>query len=372
MKKTVKVVHLTTVHPHYDVRIFHKQAKSLAQAGYDVTLIAQHDKNEVIDGVRIIALPRPRNRFVRIFGLAWRVFWLALRERADIYHFHDPELICVGILLRIQRKRVLYDVHEDVPRQILSKHWIPLRLRRPVSEVAGLAEKVAAWALNGIVAATPAIAARFPARKTVNVQNFPILGELAVSQPIPYDRRPPDLAYVGGIADIRGAKEMIQAMELLPGNLNARLFMAGSFSPPALEQELRSLPDWSQVEFLGWQSRSQVADLLGRVRAGLVVLRPVINYIDSYPVKLFEYMSAGIPIVASDFPLWREIVTGNGCGLVVNPLDPQAIAGAVLWLLRHPEEAEAMGKRGQQAVWERYNWAVEAKKLLAFYEKVLG
>ncbi|GAH11430.1 unnamed protein product, partial [marine sediment metagenome] len=239
MKKTVKIVHLTTVHPHYDVRIFHKQAKSLAQAGYDVTLIAQHDKNQVIDGVRIIALPRPRNRFTRIFGLALRVFWLALRERADIYHFHDPELIPVGLLLRMQGKRVLYDAHEDVPRQILSKHWIPLRLRKPVSEVAGLAENVAAWALNGIVAATPAIAARFPARKTVNVQNFPILGELAVSQPIPYDSRPPDLAYVGGIADIRGAKEMIQAMELLPGDLNARLFMAGSFSPPALEQELR-------------------------------------------------------------------------------------------------------------------------------------
>ena len=367
-----KVCILTSVHQAFDVRIFHKEVKTLSQAGYKVTLIAQHDKNEVIDGVRIIALPRPRNRFVRIFGLAWRVFWLALRERADIYHFHDPELICVGILLRIQRKRVLYDVHEDVPRQILSKHWIPLRLRKPVSEVAGLAEKVAAWALNGIVAATPAIAARFPVHKTVNVQNFPILGELVASKPVPYDRRFPDLAYVGGIADIRGVREMVQAMDLLPGDLNARLFMAGSFSSPALEQELRSLAGWSQVEFLGWQSRLQVADLLGRVRVGLVLFHPLPNHIYGQPNKLFEYMSAGIPVVASDFPLWREIVTGNGCGLVLNPLDPQAIADGILWLLKNHEEAEAMGWRGQQAVRERYNWDVEAKKLLAFYEEVLG
>jgi len=138
-----------------------------------------------------------------------------------------------------------------------------------------------------------------------------------------------------------------------------------------LYDEICVMPGWGRVEFLGWQSREQVAALLGRVRAGLVLLHPTLNYYDALPVKLFEYMSAGVPVIASDFPLWRKIVERAGCGLVADPLDPHAIASAIEWLLTHPDEAEAMGKRGQEAVHKLYNWEIESKKLRVFYEKIL-
>ncbi len=96
-----KVCILTSVHSLFDIRIFHKQAKTLAKAGYDVTLIVQHTRDEVIEGIKVIALPKPKNRFHRMIGLVFRVFRLALTQKADVYHFHDPELLPVGVLLRL-------------------------------------------------------------------------------------------------------------------------------------------------------------------------------------------------------------------------------------------------------------------------------
>lgn len=366
-----KVCLLTTGHPPFDTRIFHKQAKTLVQAGYDVTLIAQHENDEVVDGVKIIALPKPRNRVARMLCLAWRAFCLARRERAAIYHFHDPELIPIGLLLKLRGRPVIYDVHEDVPKQILSKDWIPRPLRRLVAGATRVAEALASLVFDGIVAATPAIAKRFPPHKTVVVQNFPILKELVAPESTPYQNRPAKIIYIGGITAIRGIREMVQATSLVPESLNARLVLVGAFSPPSLEAEVRGLFGWERVEFVGWQDRASVARLLGEARAGLVVLHPRPNYLNAWPVKLFEYMSAGLPVIASDFPLWREIVNGVGCGLLVNPLDPKAIAKAIQYLLTHPEEAEEMGRRGQQAVQERYNWDTEKEKLLLLYRRLV-
>jgi glycosyltransferase involved in cell wall biosynthesis len=95
------------------------------------------------------------------------------------------------------------------------------------------------------------------------------------------------------------------------------------------------------------------------------------NHIDAQPNKMFEYMSAGLPLIASDFPLWREIVEGNDCGVCVDPADPAAIAEAIDRLVENPDLARRMGENGQRAVHERYNWAIEEKKLLALYDTVL-
>ena len=146
--------------------------------------------------------------------------------------------------------------------------------------------------------------------------------------------------------------------------------LAGAFDSASLEKEVRGLAGWSRVDFLGWQSRRQVAGLLGSVRAGLVLFHPVPNHVEAEPNKLFEYMAAGLPIVASDFPLWREIVGKTECGLLVDPLDPSAIADAIRWIFEHPDDAAAMGERAQEAARTRYNWDAEARKLLEFYGKL--
>jgi glycosyltransferase involved in cell wall biosynthesis len=118
----------------------------------------------------------------------------------------------------------------------------------------------------------------------------------------------------------------------------------------------------ARVQIPGPIPHEKVFDVLVRSHIGLAVLHPDPNYVDSLPTKLFEYMAAGLPVVASNFPLWKEIVEGNRCGITVDPLDPKAIAQAIEYLLTHPEEARRMGENGRRAVEEKYNWEREKEK----------
>lgn len=362
------MVHLTSVHGHQDTRIFHKECRSLAEAGHQVALIVPHDRELTVDGVRIIGITRPRGRLSRMTLTLWRVWRAALAEQADAYHFHDPELIGVGLLLKLAGRRVIYDVHEDVPLQILSKRWIPRLLRRPLAFVAAALEWLATACFDGIVAATPAIARKFPPKKCATVQNFPILVRTRSPRgAVPFAERENLIVYAGGISTIRGARQMVEAMALLPPELGARLVLAGAFMPASLEDELRALPGWTAVEYVGYLSQDGVRALLARCRVGLALLHPVPNYVECYSTKSFEYMEAGLPVVASDFPLWREVLAAAGGALLVDPLDPRQIAAAIRHLLTHPADAEQMGRLGQAAVRERYRWDREARRLLGFY-----
>ena len=366
-----KVVHLTSVHNPFDTRIFHRECKSAARAGYDVVLVASHDESCTVDGIRIRAVPKQSMRLGRFLRTVPRTLMAAWSEDADLYHFHDPELIPVGLLLKAKSKCVVYDVHEDVPAQIATKPWIWPPARGTVARLAGLAERLAERWLDGIIAATPTIHGLFTGADVVTIQNFPDLGEFDGLGVLPYGRRPPLVAYVGGLTEIRGLAEMVQAMSRLPADSAAELALAGEVRTPELAGRVHADPGWRRVKHLGWQTRAQVAELLGRARVGLVVLHPAENHVNAYPRKLFEYMAAGIPAVASDFPLWREIVTTADCGLLVDPRDPDAIAEAIAWLLANPERAAEMGRAGQAAVRAHYDWASEATKLLAFYRRLL-
>ena len=367
-----KTVHLTSVHPPFDPRIYYRQCRSLAAAGYDVVLVAPADQHHTSDGVRVRAVPRPAGRRHRVTRTLWQLCQAALQEKAGLYHLHDPELIPVGLLLRLWGKKVIYDAHEDLPLQVLSKGWIPVWLRLLTSLLAGAVESLAAYCFSGVVAATPQIGSRFPPGKTVVVQNFPPLQWCDVSRAPAYGGRPPVAVYAGAITRLRGLMEMLDAMLLLPEQLGVRLALAGRFSPPELEAEARQMPGWRRTEYHGWLPPADLARLLAGARLGLVVLHPTPAYVEAYAIKLFEYMAAGLPVVAADFPLWRSIVGDARCGLLVDPLSPGEVAGAIQFLITHPQEAEAMGRRGQAAIRQHYNWPSEAGKLLAFYARLVG
>jgi glycosyltransferase involved in cell wall biosynthesis len=179
------------------------------------------------------------------------------------------------------------------------------------------------------------------------------------------------VAYIGGISEERGIYELLAALNLLPASLDIKLELAGRFYSAEVEQRVSRDVGWKRVNWRGLLDRGEVRDLLGRVRAGMLVLHPEENFLVSQPVKLFEYMAAGIPVIASDFPLWRSIVMDAGCGLMVNPNDPGAIARAIKYLLTHDDEAAAMGQRGRLAVEERYNWTREERTFLKFYRSLL-
>ncbi len=199
----------------------------------------------------------------------------------------------------------------------------------------------------------------------VDINNFPILGEL--SNNVAWNEKKDEVCYVGGITKIRGIKEIIKSLEFTE---NVMLNLAGNFSEKDTEQEVKSYRSWYKVNELGFLGREEVANVYKQSKAGLVTLHPIINYLDALPVKMFEYMVAGLPVISSDIKLWKEIVEGNNCGICVNPLEPKEIADAINYIIFNPREAEQMGQNGKQAVIEKYNWGAEEKKLLNIYKEL--
>jgi len=355
------------VHPRYDTRIFLKQCRSLAKAGYDVLLVvADGQGNEVKDDVAILDVGKPISRLKRIF-LTTRLLAIRAAELdADIYHLHDPELMPVGVKLKRLGKCVVFDAHEDVPRQILGKPYLGKLSRLFLSWLLRHFEGWACKRFDAIVTATPFIRDKFLLinSKSVDINNFPMLGELSCDGKL--EEKLSQVCYVGGITAIRGIREVISSMNQV--KTQVRLQLVGRFSEASVYKEAKNNPGWLSVDELGFQDREGVRKTMARCIGGLVTFHPLPNHVDAQPNKMFEYMSAGIPVIASDFPLWREIVVGNDCGLCVDPMNPESIAEAIDYLATHPEEATRMGNNGKTAVQQRYNWKHEEKKLLTLYE----
>lgn len=364
-----KVCLLSSVRKATEHRILWKEGQSLRGAGYEVTIVASHPRDEVISGINIRALPEFKSRISRMMRKTCRIYREAMRQRADVYHLQDPELIPAGLLLKARGKRVLYDVREDVPADLLDKHYLPRWIRPAIAWAADVAETIAGRAFDGIVAVTPHIRDRFSRQNSVLVQNFPVLDE-ALPPSLPYAQRAPLVIYVGSISPVRGIPELVGAMGLLPKNMEARLAIGGEFVPASMEQQVSAIPGWERTQYLGWQEREGLLDLLSRARVGAIPLLHTANHAESQPIKLFEYMLSGLPVVAFYLPRTTEIIEESGCGIVVEARNTRKLAEAIQWLLEHPAEAEAMGKRGREAVLKSYNWNTQAASLLELYRRI--
>jgi glycosyltransferase involved in cell wall biosynthesis len=365
--RLVSVMHVSTAHPAFDIRIYHKQCRSLAKAGYRVGLIVPHEKDEERAGVRLYALKKRSNRLARMIMGDLSASVRALASNARVFHLHDPELLPVGLLLKLCGKRVIYDVHEDLPRQVLEKDWIHPRLRSLIAKMIETFENFSARCFDAVVAATPHIAARFASinSNTVTINNVPSLqemGDCAYST-----EKESAVCYIGAISLSRGLLEMIGSME----SCNATLHLAGILSPPELLQQIQAAAARGvRVEYHGVLDREGVIQLLRRCSVGLVCFHRAPNHLLSQPTKLFEYMSSGIPVVASNFDYWRGIVEQNHCGICVDPLVPTEIGRAIDHLLSNSSEARQMGINGRKLVEKCYSWEREEKKLLHLYEQL--
>jgi len=370
MQNSPAIVHLTSAHPRNDVRVFHKECLSLQAANFDVTLIvADGKKDALVDGIKIVDVGKSSSRLTRIFCVPWLIYKLAKSSNADIYHLHDPELIPIGLRLLRCGKTVIYDSHEDTPKQILSKPYLNKIFQIVISKIFEVYEGYALKKFSGLIGATPAITAKLSdyCDTVSTINNYPLIDELHSADDVFFERT--RVAYVGAISEIRGFKQVLEAMQLT--SRNTVLSLAGSFNQKNLENFAREHCSWSKVNYQGQINRDGVTELLSKSFAGIVTFLPYPNHLDAQPNKMFEYMSAGVPVIGSNFSLWKEIIEANNCGICVNPSDPQEIANAIDYLATHPAEVKRMGQNGIFAVRSKYNWSIEEKKLFQFYDLIL-
>lgn len=361
------VVFVTSAHPWTDNRIHYREAASLATAGYKVTLVAVDSPSAArpAEGVKVFRIKR-RSRIARFTIGTLDALRCALSTDANIYHLHDPELIPAIPFLRLMRKTVIYDAHEDLPSQIKDKHYIPGTLVGAAAAAAKLLVRMSSLA-NRVVAATEKIAESYPAARVTVVRNFPPL-RLSDSNAIPVVEREPAAVYVGALSDSRGIPEMIRAAETFPKAWP--LVIAGHSAADSYRDSLRKLPGWERVVDHGVISPDAARDLMLRARVGLVTLQRTTAYVDALPTKMFEYMSAGIPVIASDFPLWREIIEEYDCGLTVDETDPNSISAAVT---RYAEDTDLLRRHGQNArlaAEKSINWESQGQILTRMYDSL--
>jgi glycosyltransferase involved in cell wall biosynthesis len=368
-----EVCHITSAHPANDIRIYHKECISLAENGYKVHLVARGKLPPNAKNVIHHVLPTNSRlgRLGRMLFLSFRAYRIAKATKASIFHFHDPELLPYGLLLKLQGNFVIYDAHEDLPRDIMMKTWIPLSLRSGVSWLSEKIENFIARRMDMVIAATPHISHRFQliGAKATDVRNFPNLDELTIaSTKKTPNSDSPAVCYVGVISQQRGIIEMIKVV----GTLGIRLILAGRFIDANTEKLARTLPEWQNVDYRGLVSRQEISGIFSESQIGLCILHPSVTHNESIPIKLFEYMAAELPVISSNFLFWREIVEQTSSGLCVDPKDISEVSKAIQWMLDNPLEAQQMGKKGRSAVEDCYNWKSEADRLFNVYKQLLN
>ena len=351
-----------------------RECRYLAARGYRVTLIAPHACDETIDGVDIRAVPRPSSRTERMSHVVPAVYRRAVEEDADLYHFHDPELIPAALLLRRRNKEVIYDVHEDYPNTIGYSSWLPRRVRSAASWGFKQLERYASKRFSALIGANSQITERISPfnRLVIAVGNYPAFKDYPFTPRFDNARYAAGvLVSFGGVSSRTCTQAIVEALGLIPTTLKANLLLGGSVSSDALFDAVRRVPGWRRVTYARELPVRMMLERLLTASIGFVLFSPEPNHFGVGSNRFFEALAAGLPVITSNFPNWKELVNGIGCGIAVSPTDPRAIAEAVLYLLSHPADAAEMGRRGYEMAIKQFNWELESCKLDRLYKQLL-
>ncbi len=366
-----KVCHLTSVHPAKDGRIFYKECSSLAKAGYDVTLVAAGADNEVCNGVKIVGVPVQKpGRLHRMTRVGRDVYRKALEIDADIYHIHDPELLPFALKLKKKGKKVIFDSHEFVAEQIRTKEYIPSIFRGCISGAYKLFEGYICRKLDAVIEVCTLDGKDYfegRCKHRVFITNAPIIEDKNLCSKTS-DLKGDKVVHVGGLTYERGIKYLAEAAV----KADCQLVLAGQFSSPDFEAQIKSICG-ERLEYCGVILSGEVPELLSQCSIGTCTLLDKGQYahLDILPTKIYDYMSAGLPVIMSDFPFLKQFNKENQIGICVKPDDAEAIASAIEYLSTHSEEAQKMGKNGQQLVLKKLNWASQEEVLTEFYSSLI-
>lgn len=379
--KSKKVCHLACHHKMTDMRIFEKECKSLAKAGFEVTLIGfgETNKTEVIDGVRCISLYCPiKNNLELLRKRNKLIYETALEVDATLYHLHEPELLPVAKKLKRKGKVVIFDSHEFYGWQLRDNiHKIKIVKVAPafmkilgklyIHYEARICKRIDAviqvCTMNGV----DYFANR--CNRSLFIRNLPNSNDYRRKNPVAFSDNI-SIAMIGGITKERGVTELVKATH----QAEARLSLAGDFMPKTYRNELEQMPEYNCVDYKGFLDKDGMVALMEQVQIGASTLLNVGQYdkIDTVPTKVYDYMAMELPVILSNTSFAQKMNEKYHFAICVNPNNPNEISEAINWIKTHPEQAIEMGKNGRKAIEKEFNWEKESEKLEEFYKQLLS
>lgn len=361
MKENKEITHLTSVHTRYDTRIFSKECISLAK-NYKVNLIvADGLGNEIIKNIHIYDVGKKDGRLNRFLNTQ-KIFKKAIELDSDIYHFHDPELIFVGLKLKRNGGKVIYDIHEDLVKQILFKGWIPKFLRKTISFIFEKFENIVVEKFDSLIVPQPIMLESYSAKNknTILVENFVVIDE---DEDLLLNKNNSQICFHPGVlVEERGLTNMINAFSLLDDS--NKLILAGRLN----DTDLLKIKKINNITYMGIIPYSEVTKLYKEASIGLILYNNVAQYHLSYSIKLFEFMKNSIPVIMPNFGEWVKFNEINNCGINVDPKNSKEVSSAINFLNSNIEEKNKLGRNGRKSVMEKYNWGNSEKKLLEAYK----
>jgi len=368
------ICQITSMHPAYDGRIFERTCRELAKRGYKVTLIATCDEDKFVHGVQLLRI-KPRKSLSRRLLSSYDAFEIARRLNADVYHFHDPELIPWMRWLAAAGKCVIFDKHENFIARF--KMWgMPSFIAKWLEILYHAYERNSISKFAGVVAVSDSILELSSgARKDgVVIQNVPDVGRFRNILELDFKPRPYTIITSGSHSDHRNCRQTVQAMPyILERHPETKFCFVGSYDPDDYKDQLMNLAcdlgvsgNLTLDDMLPWEENFM---RLSKAHIGCVFYSDNINNRTTIPNRIFEYMMCGVVVLAHEFPELERIVNGSGCGLTLNTSDPNDIARKINRLLDNPAQIEEMSIMGRSAVNSVYNIGVQICGLEELYER---
>lgn len=370
-----KICHLTSVHPPLDIRIFYKECTSLVNADYDVTLIAPIKQKELINGIKIIPINLSNSRVIRILTVTFKMWSLALKTKAELFHFHDPELLICGVLLKLSGKKVIFDIHENIRLSFSSKHWLNTKLAVIVKLIYYLVERLSLLFFDALVLAEESYQSYYPQKKSCVVLNYPLFIDKSINNN-EFINNSIKLIYTGGIHINRGIWEMLFLVKnLKDNNINVTLDLVGQMWPNSLitdiEQYIFKNNIGNQINIHGRVNFKEVSNLLENSDIGISILKPIPNYKESLPTKIFEYMQHGLPVISNSFELLKTYVERENVGICIDIDNISDELGKIISMFNDREQMKIMSLNGIELTANKWNWNTQEKKLIDLYNLIL-
>lgn len=367
----MKILHITTVHPRRDTRIFYRECVSLKKGGYETyLLVADGLGNEKAEGVHIIDIGKEKSRLENFFKSFGKIIAEIKRLQPKLVHLHDPELILLGRKIQKLGIPVIFDIHENIAVQILDKQYIPKILRRLVSFFYKGIERYCIKNFHLVIAEhSYEDVYRSKGKSLTIILNMPDLDHFIPYQTL--ERHGNEIFYIGGISNDRGLDVTLSALKLLKKK-GVSFFM--HYLGPISKDQIANL-DITEIQeelkFYGRMDSKEGFEISKRCVVGLSVLKPIKNYIGSYSTKIFEYMAIGLPVITSNFTLYKKVVEKYECGLCIEPSSAKELADGIEKLIQDRGLAQKLGQNGIKTATEKFNWLFEKNKLLELYAAVL-